>query len=222
MNFDLSKIIIFGNTGFSKMMYKYIELFSEDKVVAFTVDSQYINETQIYNCPVVPFENIISNFNPEKYKVLLTLGYNNMNQLRQSKRQKLIDMGYKLCGFVHPSATVCTDIIEEDNIILENVYIGYGCKIGNSNIFWNGCNISHNVSIGNYNYFSPSFVSAGFSKIGNNCFLGSGSILKDNIILSDYTLLGAGCYLNHNTKPYDVFVPAKSVKLPYKSTDIKI
>ena len=47
------------------------------------------------------------------------------------------------------------------------------------------------------------------------------SVIRGPKIVEDYTLVGAGCYINNDTKAYGVYVPARSICLENKkSTDM--
>ncbi|MBE6737523.1 MAG: acetyltransferase [Ruminococcaceae bacterium] len=216
------KIIVFGNTEYSYMIADYIQRLCEAEIAAFCVNEKYISNPAFYGIPVVPFESVEERFSPESVEFVLGLGYKSMNTIREKVYNIIKEKGYRIASFVHPTAVVETDDLGEGNIILSGAYIGYGTKIGNANVFWNGCNIAHNVQIGDYNYFAPSVTFGGFTVVGNNCFFGLGSTVKNRLYIADKTLVGAGAYLNTSTDTYDVYVPARTVKLEHKSTDMGI
>lgn len=210
------KCIIFGVTPFAKMIRHYVEKYSDIKIVAYTVDRAYKSEDTFDTLPLVEFERVEQEYSTEEYSFLLALGYKGMNELRKQKYQAVKEKGYKLENFIHPS--VVKDYLEigEGNIILENVTLAYGVKIGNANIIWNGCQISHESIIGDFNFFSVSSLIAGKTVVKNNCFLGVNSAVHGARTLEDYTLIGAGCYMNSSSKAYGVYVPARSICLENK------
>jgi len=210
--------IIFGVTPFAKMIRYYVEKYSNIHVVAYTVDSDYKNDDIFDNLPLVGFEKIEKIYPTENYSLILALGYKGMNNARKQKYQVAKEKGYRLENFIHPS--VVQDYLEigEGNIILENVTLAYGVKIGNANIIWNGCQISHESVIGDFNFFSVSSLVAGKTIVKNNCFLGVNSAVRGARTLEDYTLIGAGCYMNNSSKPYGVYVPVRSLCLEHKKS----
>ena len=216
-------IIIFGTTSFAKMLKYYIETYTSSTVVAFSVDSKYMNMNSFCNLPVVPFENISSLYSPSDYDIIVALGYSSMNIVRQKKCETLIKLGYNLPNFIHPTVHKENAELGFGNIILENVILGYNSKIGNGNIIWNGCNISHEVTVGNYNYISPSVAIAGRTNICNNCFLGINSCVQNDLIIQNFSLVGAGCCIKKATEAYGVYLPASTIKVPGKrSLEIEI
>lgn len=211
-------IIIFGINPFAQMIKYYVETYTSSSVAAFTVDSKYKSTDLLCGLPIVPFESIASTYPPSEYDAIVAVGYSEMNMIRQKKFSKLLHEGYTLPNLIHPTAHLENIQIGQGNIILENVNIGYNTTIGDSNILWNGCNISHEVNIGNYNYISPSTAIAGHVYISNNCFLGINSCVRNDITIQDYTLIGAGCYINQETEKYGVYLSTSTIKVPQKSS----
>ena len=214
------KIIIFGASSFSTMIAEYIKRFTDKEIVAFTVNKEYLKNSQLINLPVIEFENIEEKFNPSDYSFINAIGYTKMNTVRENIFYNIKEKGYTIEEFIHPSANICADKIGEGNIILENVFIGPHAIIGNGNIIWNGVNISHDAQIGNFNCIAPSTAVAGNVTIKNNCFLGINSSIKNGLTISNKTLIGASCFLNKDTNEEDVYIIENSAKrLDIKSSD---
>lgn len=215
------KCVMFGVTSFAKMVRYYIEKYNDIDVVAYTVDAKYKQEDQFDGLPVVPFEDIESIYPVDQYSMLMGLGYSKMNDIRKQKFIEIKQLGYKIESFVHPSVIQDIGEIGEGNIIFEGAVLGYNVKLGNGNIIWNGCNISHESIIGDFNHFSAGTTLGGKTVVGNNCFFGMNSLIRGPKVVADYTLVGAGCYVSNDTKPYGVYVPARSICLENKkSTDM--
>lgn len=216
------KFIVFGNTEYAYMLAKYIEETADNKVLAFTVDRAYIDNPYFNEFPVIPFEEIENHFSSEEVEFIIGIGHKAMNSVREDIFNRIKGKGYSIGNFIHPNAIVEASEIGEGNIILCGAYIGRNAKIGDANIFWNNCNISHDAVMGDFNYIAPSVTFGGFVNVGNKCFFGLGSIVKNGLMVASSTLIGAGAYLDKDTEPCDVYVPAKSVKLKYKSSEMNI
>jgi acetyltransferase-like isoleucine patch superfamily enzyme len=183
------------------------------------VDKRYICNDNIYNKRLVPYEDLNIIFPPGEFSILLAIGYRNMNGLRERFYRDLLDKGYEIESFVHPTAHFeIYSEIGNANIIFENVNIGYMSKIGDCNIFWNGCNISHHAIIESFNFFAPSSVIAGEVHVKNNCFIGTNASVRGATVIEDYSLVGAGTYINGSTETNRVYVPQRSVCLINKSS----
>lgn len=216
------KIIIFGNTNFSKMIAEYIIESEKYEITCFTVNKNYIEEKEILGIPVIEFEDIEKKYSPKDYKFIVTIGYTKMNTIREKAFKEIKEKGYYIENFIHPTACIKADKIGEGNIFLEGAFIGPHASIGDGNLFWNGVNVCHDFEIGNFNQISASTTIAGFVKVENNCFLGINCSIRDHVIVANKTLVGAGCFINENTEENSVYVPAKAIKLSKNSDEITI
>ncbi|HYE10131.1 MAG TPA: acetyltransferase [Patescibacteria group bacterium] len=213
------KIVIFGNTKFAEMIRYYIETETDDTIIGYTVDREFIEKSAIEGVELVPFEVIDSLYSKEEVKILPVIGYNRMNNIRKDIFNRIKSKGYEVASFVHHTAKIAQNCkLGEGNIFLENTLVQPFVSIGSGNVFWSNVNISHHTSIGNYNFFAPSASISGNVKIENNCFVGNNSTIKNEVIISDFTLIGAGAYISKNTKEYSIVVPAKSQLLVNKSS----
>lgn len=219
----MKKIILYGNGEFSKLLKYYIENDSNREVVAVTVDRKYISSNTFEGLPLVAFEECETYYSPEKYEILICVGYSKMNTIRQEIFRKCKDKGYKIASYIHNSAIIADNVeLGEGNIILENTLIQPFCKIGDGNLIWYKVSIAHECNIGNFNTIAGMCSISGIVKIKNNCFLGNNSTIRDKINLANYTLVGAGTYINNDTEEYGVYIPERSIKINKNSLDIVI
>lgn len=220
-----NKIIIIGNGSFAKLVYYYLTEYSAKEVCAFSVDNEYIQEKRLEldgkEIPVVPFESLNEFYPATDFDIILGIGYSQMNDVRKKMFFTCKAKGYNIASFIHPTCVIAKNVIlGEGNIILENSIIQPFVKIGNGNLLWHNVKISHDDKIGDFNMFAQNASLSGFVNVGQNCFFGNSSVVLDRKNIADYTLVGAGAIVKHDTKPYDVIVPAKSVILEnYKSID---
>lgn len=91
-------------------------------------------------------------------------------------------------------------------------------KVGNGNVLWATAQIQHHNVVGNYNRIAPGVAFSGYVKMGNHCFVGTNATIKNNIMIEDYVLIGAGSYVSADIKEYEVVVPEKSKRLEGKSS----
>ena len=217
----MKNIVIFGATDFGRLMKYYIEKDDTRKVVAFTVNSQYMTEDSFCDVPVVAFEEVEKTYSPDEYEILNAIGNSKMNDVRKAVFENCKKKGYTVASFIHSSCSIHSTDIGEGNILLENCLVYPFAKIGDGNLLWDHVLISHDCVVGNFNTFSSYADLCGYVKIGNNGYFGKHCILNDFMEVADYTLVGAAAYAKKNTNPYDVVVPARSVVLENKkSTDL--
>jgi sugar O-acyltransferase (sialic acid O-acetyltransferase NeuD family) len=219
----MKKLIIFGYGDIAQLAYTYFQQDSKHKVVAFTLDKEYIKEEQFEGLPVVPFQEIEQQYPPDEYNMFIALSYTEMNKLRARKYHEAKKKGYHLVSYVssrcsYLSAYACGDncFIFEDNTIQPFV------KIGNNVTIWSGNHIGHHSEIEDHNFISSHVVISGHCRIKPHCFLGVNSTIGHQVTIAEETLVGAGASITRNTEAKAIYVPAKSVKLDKTSDQVKL
>lgn len=217
----MKKILIYGTGQYADIIYHMAHEVLQYEVAAFVLDKEYIADESYLNKPTVAMEQIKKVYPPDGHDMVIGFIGKEMFNQRKKKYELCHEMGYRMPNLIHPKAIIASNVkLGSGNVIFEHVSVGPYSILGSGNIFWNGCNIAHHANIGNYNNFAPGMATAGITTIGNNCFMGVNSATNNYVTIADYTLVGAGAYVSHDTKLYDVIVPAKSITLEgKKSTD---
>lgn len=217
---DRKDLIIVGIGNFPRLLRYYIDIDDPRSVVAFSVDRRFVptdadgNLADAYNgLPLVPFDELPDRFPPERYDVLMGMGYSAMNENRRRKFGECKGLGYRIASYFHSSCSIHTDDIGEGNIMLERCLVYPFSRIGDGNLMFDTVNISHDSVVGSFNFFAGGTDLCGFVRIGDNCFFGKGSVLDGHFEAANHTLVGAGAYAKGRTEPYDVIVPQRSVRL---------
>lgn len=218
----MKKLVIFGTGDNAELARYYFELDCDYQVVAFTVNAKFNSDKEFSGLPIVDFESITEIFPPSEYDMFIAVGYGSMNSIREEKYIAAKELGYTLPNYISPRATILTDLIGENNFILEDNTIQPFVKIGNNNVIWSGNHIGHHGTIGDHCFITSQVTISGRVVINDNCFLGVNSTFRDNITIAYKTLVGAHSWISKNTKQYDVFVPRQTEKFPKKSTELKI
>lgn len=184
----MRNLIIFGDTSFAERLSLYIEAEKIDKVIGFTQEKQFISRKEINGLPIIPFEEL--NNKCSNFEIIIGIGYSNMNKLR-AHIFDICKNKYKIGSYISSKAIVYTSNIEEGVFIMPCVHIGPGCKIGKGCIFEAAAILTHDITVGNFNYFSANVTVGGHATIGNNCFIGLNATIKNSISIEDFTLVGA-------------------------------
>ena len=119
----MKNLIIFGNRDFGRMIKYYIDTDDKRKVVAFTVNEEFIEEDTFCDLPVTPFEKIEDNYSPDKYEILIAIGNSKMNKNREAVFREIKEKGYTVASYIHSNAVMHCENIGEGNIILEKCMI---------------------------------------------------------------------------------------------------
>lgn len=218
------KIVIYGLGSFAELMHYYFSTESEYEVVAFTVDSVFLQNHLYCGLPVIPFEDVENYYPPSDFSMFVAIGYKNMRN-RKLLFEKAKSKNYKLVNFVSKKAITHDNfILGENNVIMGDVNIEPFVTISDNNVFWSGSLICHHCNIQSHNYFAPSSVLSGYVVVKNLCFFGTGCSVIDKLTIANESFLIAGSVLFETTRPYTRYVgnPAKPFGNSHENTGIVI
>ncbi len=92
-------------------------------------------------------------------------------------------------------------------------------SIGRDTIMAPGCRIGHGSKIGGFVHFSNSVTLGGNVIIDDNCFVGSGAVIRPKVKILNNTVVGAGAVVVKNSKNQGMMlmgVPAKESEVSKK------
>jgi sugar O-acyltransferase (sialic acid O-acetyltransferase NeuD family) len=209
----MSKIVIFGEGKIAKEAYFYLTNDSRHEIVAFTVDENFITKNEMFDLPIIPFGQIQNKYPPDKFKVFVALGYQNLNKLRATKYYEAKEKGYELISYISSRACNFGDVEIGDNcFILENAVIQPQSKIGCNVFIWSGNHIGHHSSIEDHCYISGQVVISGNTTIGPYCFIGVNATIGHEITIGGESLIGAGSLITTNVEEKSVFITQDTPK----------
>jgi sugar O-acyltransferase (sialic acid O-acetyltransferase NeuD family) len=208
----MKKIIIYGNGKIAKIVYHFLK--KSFNVVGFTVDKKYIQENSIEGLPLISFEEVQEKYNVNEYKMIIAVGYVQMNSVREKKYKEAKKKGYNFVNYIHPSVEIHENIkIGENNIILDHVAIQPYASIGNSNFLWSNATLAHGSSIEDTNWITSGVVISGDVTIKSKCFLGVNSAVGHNITIESENFIGANTLVTKNTCEKEVYISKEGKKI---------
>jgi sugar O-acyltransferase (sialic acid O-acetyltransferase NeuD family) len=204
-------LIIFGNGKIAEVVHYFAKEECGYKVVAFTVDEQYINTSTFKELPVISFDNVEGKYPPSKYDMFVAIGYHDLNRLRERKCSESMQKGYQLVSIISPRAQLPLNVSYGWNCFIMPPAIVHPCvTIGNNAFIWSGalishhsvigdncwltscCNISGNVQVGANTFVAVNATVGHSLKVGKNCFLGANTLLtkdlgEEKVIIAEST-----------------------------------
>ncbi|MBU2623848.1 MAG: acetyltransferase [Proteobacteria bacterium] len=203
----MSKVILFGCGRGADIAYRYLKNDSEHQVLGFTVDAAYCKEKSYKGLPLVPFEEVERHFPPDDYKMLILLGFQQMNHLRADKYLAAKNKGYSFINYISSRAYSLEPLdIGENCFILDGQCINLDVSIGNNVVMWSCNQIGDNTVIGDHVWLSSHATIAGDAKIEDYSFLGVNVSISNHVIIAPETFIGAGAFIAQNTKKGSVYV----------------
>jgi sugar O-acyltransferase (sialic acid O-acetyltransferase NeuD family) len=200
-------LIIFGAGDIAQLAHYYFSTDSTYEVVAFTVDSEYLQDPSFCHLPVIAFEEISKQYPAGQYEIFIALSYSKLNALRKEKYLAAKAMGYRLASFISSHATVLNEgCVGENCFIFEDNTIQPFVIIGNNVTLWSGNHIGHHSTIKDHCFIASHVVISGGVEIGEQCFIGVNATLRDHIKVGDKCVIGAGALLLVDAEPNGVYI----------------
>ena len=210
------EIVVYGNGAMARVFYSYAR--HSMQIAGFTVDDDYCKSEEFCGLPLSPFSRVEERFSPDRYLMMIAVGYVEMNRLRERKYREGLAKGYGFSRFVHPSVTMHDGVeIEGNCIVLDYVSIHPGCRIGQGTFISSNVNIGHDCDIGEYNWINSGVAFGGGCKIGTGCFFGVNSSTAQNVHLGKKNFIAANTVINRNTGDDEVYLSPSAEKFRLKS-----
>jgi len=183
-------LIILGAGGHAKTCIDLVE--SEGRFYVYGIIDKK-GKGKLLGYPIIGKDKDLKKYNKKVKYLLIGVG-----QIRDNKiRPKLYSLGKKL-GYKFPkifskkSHVSKNSKVEEGTIILHDVVVNAGAKIGKNCIINNKSLIEHDVIIGNHCHISTGAIINGYSKIGNCSFVGSRSVISNSKFLPSRSFIKIG------------------------------
>lgn len=196
----MSSILILGAGGHAKVCVEVIQQTSNYVNIDFLDDSylQHGEHTFFTNYriigPLAAFfdENLICRYQHS----FVALGD---NILRNKCQNDLVQAGYTIPSFAHPSSSISPSAqIGKGTIIMANTVIQASACIGDGCIINTSSSIDHDANIADFVHVAPGANLAGSVSVGINTFVGLGSLILQNRSIGSDVIIGAGSVVTHN------------------------
>lgn len=104
---------------------------------------------------------------------------------------------------------------------MPGVYVGPYSSVGIGNVIRANCALSHHEAIGNFNWIADGCTFGGGVTMKDNCFVGLGSTIRNEVTIAEKTFVGAHSYVSIDT-PADSVILGVPAKLKPEVTSIDI
>lgn len=180
-----------GTTPFSAVIATIIQMEGHYEVLAYSTSKQFMDKTEMKGLPIVAQEDLNSIFDMREVGIINTIGYSNMNSIREKVHNELLNEGFYLQTFISKNAKVYTSDIREGSIIMPGAFVGPYVTVGKACIIYSNVSLTHHITIEDYCFIASGCVFGGNVTIGHNSFIGLNSTIRNRISLAPYTLVGA-------------------------------
>ncbi len=199
-------LIIVGDSAFAEIAYEYFTHDSDFRVVAFSVEREFMTRDSLFGLPVVAFEELETTFDPANHHFYAALVYTQMNRLRTRLYQAAKAKGFRPASYISSRAFVWPNVeLGEHCFIFEDNTVQPFVRIGANVVLWSGNHIGHHSSIRDHCFISSHVVVSGFCTVGESCFIGVNATFGNNLEVGDDCLIGAGALIAKDV-PADTLV----------------
>jgi sugar O-acyltransferase (sialic acid O-acetyltransferase NeuD family) len=214
-------LVIVGDGEFAEIAFEYFTHDSPYNVVGFSVEREYLKKQELFDLPVVAFEEIESHFPTDAHSVFVAVTYTFLNRVRGRLYREAKAKGYRLATYISSHAFLWHNVtIGENSFIFENNVVQYQVRIGNNVVLWSGNHVGHQTQIRDHCFISSHCVISGYCDIGESSFLGVNSTFHDYIVVAKDTVVGAGAVIVRNTEEGLVYRGNPAVGSPPRKTTL--
>lgn len=203
----MKKLLILGAGGQGKVVLDLALACEEWDEISF-LDGAKIGE-KVLGYPVIgdlkEYEVLRENYN----HAIAAVGN---NDLRLRLTEALLETGYEVPIFIHPSAVVSRfSSIGLGSIVMPQAVVNVSAQVGKACIVNTGVVIEHDCQIGNGVHLSPSATLGGTVSVGDKSWICLGAKVINNITIGDRVTVGAGAVVIDDIEDETlvVGVPAK-------------
>jgi sugar O-acyltransferase (sialic acid O-acetyltransferase NeuD family) len=217
------KVVLFGNAAVATALYVQLTHDSEYDVVGFTVDREYLKEDRLLGLPVVPFDQVVNFYPPDRHHMIVAVGFVQVNRLRAERCLMAKKMGFRLLSYVSSKATTWPDLVIGENcMIASNCVINPLAEIGDNVYIGPGSIIGHHTLIKDHCFVASGVVIAGKVTVEPYSFLGVGSVIRNRVTIASGSVIGAGSVLLEDTRENGVYMASSAEALPISSDRLPI
>jgi sugar O-acyltransferase (sialic acid O-acetyltransferase NeuD family) len=202
----MKPLVLFGAGELARLAYL---AFADDKrwsVVACTVSAPYVDDAQLFDLPVVAWEDLETTHPAADHALFVAVGYRRVNRHRRELCDEARARGYELATYASPDALIASDVqLAENTFVLGGSVIEPFVRLGRNVIVWSGALIAHDSTIGDNCFLAPRATIAGNVTLGDNCFVGVNATVRDGVTVAPDCVIGAGAVVKHDTQPGAVY-----------------
>lgn len=216
----MTRLVLAGNAVTAEILLSYLKNDRRYEVAGLTVDDDYVAKGSVSGLPTTPLSGLAKAFPPGSCRILMAVGYDDLNRVRASLFLRLKEMGYGIETYVHPQALVHTEQpIGEGSVVLPGAVVEPAAVVGANTMVWCNVTVAHHSRIGDNCWVAAGTVLAGQASIGRNTFVGVNATIVNKVSVGDHNIIGAGALVSRDTKPSTVHLARSAEPFRYSSED---
>jgi len=220
----MKNVVIFGCKDVAQLAKFYLENDEKYKysykVVAFSVNKEFLANDKFEGLPVIAFEDIENHFDKKNTSFFAPMTGVKMNDVRQNIYNQIKSKGYDCISYISSRATILTQKIGENCFILEDNTIQPFVEIGNNVVLWSGNHIGHHSVIKDNVFFTSHVVLSGHCEVRQNSWIGVNATIRDGVVIGEKTLVAMGSLITKDTESNGFYMGTPAKKQDKKSIEV--
>jgi sugar O-acyltransferase (sialic acid O-acetyltransferase NeuD family) len=214
------KIVLAGNAVTAEILSAYLHQDARYEVAGFTVDDEFVTKGGIAGARTVGLSEAVNTFAPDNHRVIMAVGYSDLNRTREAMFERLKAMGYSVETYIHPDARVYTDQpVGEGSVVLPGAVVEPHARVGPNTMVWSNVTVAHHSSVGDHCWLGAGTVISGQAKVLRNTFLGVNCTVVNDVTVGEFNIIGAGAMISRDTKPHSVHLARSAEPFRYSSEE---
>ncbi len=196
----MQKILFAGNTIAAEILYAYLDQDERYAPTACVVDDAYVQSATFTQIPSVGMSEVLQKYPPADHKIVMAIGYDNINRTREALFTKLQELGYTIETYIHKDAIVNTNnAIGQGSIILPGAVVEPYATVGKNTLIWCNVTVAHHATVGDHCWLASGAVLSGMARIKRNTFIGVNATIVNEVEIGEYNIVGAGALMTKCT-----------------------
>ncbi|MSR16172.1 MAG: acetyltransferase [Gammaproteobacteria bacterium] len=216
----MKKIVLAGNAITADILNAYLARDGRYQVIGSTVDDDFLQAGRVNGAESIPLSRLAETFKPHDCAVVMAMGYNDLNRVRESMFHRLKEMGYKIETYIHPDAKVYTEhALGEGCVVLPSAVIEPHVRVGANSMIWANVTLAHHCTVAEHCWVASGAVVSGNAHLSRNCFIGVNATIVNEVNVGEYGFIGAGALVTRNTKASSVQLARSGEEHRFSSQD---
>jgi UDP-N-acetylbacillosamine N-acetyltransferase len=206
-----NKLILYGDSSYAEMIAHYFNTDSSYEVVAFCVDRDYQTRRSIGSLPVIPLEEIETQYAPEDHHIFAAIGYKRV-RTHKALYQKITTLNYPVASYISTQAIVDSSAdIGQNCLILPGAIIEPEVHIEENCFINSGAILCHHARLGAHCIIAAGSLVGGYTTIGPCSLIGFRATVAELLKVEEETLVGAMSLLLCDTQKHTMYtgIPAE-------------
>ncbi len=213
----MNKLVIFGSGGHAKLVFSEAIKLKKFQLLGFVDDFKKkgelvisLNKKNYYNLGSI--KQVINKKN--KFNGVIGVGLNFIRKKIVADIKK-INKNFKFQKIVSKDAIVNSNVsIGEGTLVVSGTIVNIGTQIGKHCILNTSCVIDHDNKFSDFSSAGPRVTTGGNVMVGEQSYLGMGCLIKNQINISQNTIIGFGSLVNKDCKKNSIYwgSPAKKIR----------